>query len=76
MQINNKRWQQDLHDDMVEEDSGDDTQRDLELENIAGNLMIAEYQVDKLRQRLSEQVGSGVYHPFGKRTCNICNSVK
>jgi hypothetical protein len=38
---------------MVEEDSGDDTQRDLELENIAGNLMIAEYQVDKLRHRLS-----------------------
>jgi hypothetical protein len=47
-----------------EEDYNDDTQRDLELENIAGNLMIAEYQVDKLRQRLSEQVRSGVYHSF------------
>jgi hypothetical protein len=31
--------------------------RDLELENILGNLMIAQYQVDKLRSRLSERVG-------------------
>lgn len=30
--------------------------RDLELENILGNLMIAQYQVDKLRSRLSERV--------------------
>src|ERR671931_992622 len=60
MQINdnsNKKLQQ--------EDYNDDTQRDLELENIAGNLMIAEYQVDKLRYRLSQQVKSGIYHPFG-----------
>ena len=36
---------------MVEEEEEDiETKRDLELENIAGNLMIAEYQVDKLRQ--------------------------
>jgi hypothetical protein len=48
-----------------EEDFDDDTQRDPELENIAGNLMIAEYQVDKLRHRLSEQVRSAVYHSFG-----------
>jgi hypothetical protein len=35
-------------------------QRDLELENIVGNLMIAQYQVDKLRSRLSERtVGYG-----------------
>jgi hypothetical protein len=35
---------------MVEEDhDNDDIQRDLELGNIAGNLMIAEHQVDKLR---------------------------
>jgi hypothetical protein len=33
-----------------------ETKRDLELENIAGNLMIAEYRVDKLRNRLSQQV--------------------
>jgi hypothetical protein len=32
-------------------------ERDLELENIIGNLMIAQYQVDKLRSRLSERVG-------------------
>jgi hypothetical protein len=31
-------------------------QRDLELENIVGNLMIAQYQVDKLRSRLSERI--------------------
>ena len=30
--------------------------RDIELENIIGNLMIAEYQVDKLQSRLSEGV--------------------
>ena len=32
-------------------------ERDLELENIMGNLMIAQYQVDKLRSRLSERIG-------------------
>ena len=31
--------------------------RDIELENILGNLLIAEYQVDKLRTRLAERVG-------------------
>ena len=31
-------------------------QKDLELENIVGNLMIAQYQVDKLRSRLSERI--------------------
>ena len=30
--------------------------RDLELENIVGNLLIAEYQVDRLRTRLSDVV--------------------
>ena len=30
--------------------------RDLELENIVGNLLIAEYQVDRLRSRLAEVV--------------------
>jgi hypothetical protein len=30
--------------------------RDLELENIVGNLLIAEYQVDKLRTRLADLV--------------------
>jgi hypothetical protein len=53
---------------MVEEEYDDDTERDLELENIAGNLMIAEYQVDKLRHRLSQQVGGSTsYHSFGSK---------
>ena len=30
--------------------------RDLELENIVGNLLIAEYQVDRLRTRLADVV--------------------
>jgi hypothetical protein len=30
-------------------------ERDLELENIIGNLMISEYQVDRLRTRLSDR---------------------
>ena len=32
-------------------------ERDIELVNIVGNLMIAEYQVDKLRSRVSEKIG-------------------
>jgi hypothetical protein len=31
-------------------------ERDLELENIVGNLLIAEYQVDRLRTRLADLV--------------------
>ena len=31
--------------------------RDIELENIVGNLMIAEYQVEKLRSRVIEKIG-------------------
>ncbi|MGH9984998.1 MAG: hypothetical protein ACRD8W_13695 [Nitrososphaeraceae archaeon] len=31
--------------------------RDIELDNIVGNLIIAEYQVDKLQSRLGEMVG-------------------
>ena len=30
--------------------------RDIELENIIGNLMIAEYQVDRLRTRVAEKI--------------------
>lgn len=32
----------------------EDEGRDLELENLVGNLLIAEYQVDRLRTRLSQ----------------------
>ena len=51
---------------MVKQEEYDDydTERDLELENIAGNLMIAEYQVDKLRNKLSQQVGGIRYRSF------------
>src|ERR687887_1414913 len=73
MQINSnnsnndkKRQQQDLPDEIEEEDD-DDTKRDLELENIAGNLMIAEYQVDKLRYRLSQQVRGSIYNSFSTK---------
>ena len=53
---------------MVEEDYDDDNiKRDLELEIIAGNLMIAEYQVKKLRQRLSQQVRDIGYGSFGSK---------
>jgi hypothetical protein len=53
---------------MVKEHYDDDqTQRDLELENIAGDLMIAEYQVDKLRRRLSQQVRDIGYGSFGSK---------
>lgn len=31
-------------------------ERDLELENIAGNLLIAEYQVEKLQTRLADLI--------------------
>jgi hypothetical protein len=41
------------------------TDRDIELENIAGNLMVARYQVDKLRNRLSEQIRFIGYGYFG-----------
>jgi hypothetical protein len=85
MQINNnnnntkKRQQQDLPDETEEEkeeDYDDDTKRDLELENIAGNLMIAEYQVDKLRYRLSQQVRGSVYRSFSiKKHLLILSSI-
>ena len=38
--------------------------RDLELENIIGNLLIAEYQVEKLRTRLSDMING--YRPHIK----------
>ena len=34
---------------------------EFELENIVGNLMIAEYQVEKLRTRVSERIGAYGY---------------
>lgn len=40
--------------------------RDIELENIVGNLMIAEYQVEKLKTRVTERIGSYGYAPDKK----------
>jgi hypothetical protein len=39
--------------------------RDLDLENIVGNLFIAEYQVDKLRTRLADS-----FHGYRARISN------
>ena len=49
-------WQQGIPYDKEKHDYDDHIQRDLELENIAGNLMIAEYQLNKLEQRLSQHI--------------------
>jgi hypothetical protein len=38
-----------------EEGEGEE-KRDLELENIVGNLLVAEYQVDRLRTRLNDLI--------------------
>ena len=59
MQINNNRknWNTDNNNNQA---PNIEEKRDIELENIVGNLMIAQYQVDKLRSRLSERtVGYG-----------------
>ena len=56
MQINNNRKNLNTDNNNTEAPNIEE-ERDLELENIVGNLMIAQYQVDKLRSRLSERVG-------------------
>ena len=53
MQINNNRKNTNNNNSLPYNEE----ERDLELENIIGNLMIAQYQVDKLRSRLSERIG-------------------
>jgi hypothetical protein len=60
MQINNNRKNLNTDNNNDTEAPNFEEERDLELENIVGNLMIAQYQVDKLRSRLSERtVGFG-----------------
>jgi len=44
--------------------------RDTELENVVGNLMIAQYQVDKLRSKLAGKIG-GYYHHFHNTQSSI-----
>jgi hypothetical protein len=42
----------------------EEEERDIELENIVGNLMIAEYQVDRLRTKLGDRTrGSSGFGP-------------
>ena len=41
-----------------EREQEDVEERDIELENIVGNLMIAQYQVDRLRSRLSDKIAA------------------
>lgn len=43
---------------LPEREQEDVEERDIELENIVGNLMIAQYQVDRLRSRLSDKIVS------------------
>jgi len=40
----------------IDKKQSEGEKRDLELENIVGNLLIAEYQVDRLRTRLADLV--------------------
>jgi hypothetical protein len=48
-----------------EEGEGEgEEKRDLELENIVGNLLVAEYQVDRLRTRLNDMING--YRPYAK----------
>ena len=47
--------------DSTNRDRSEGGKRDLELENIVGNLLIVEYQVDRLRTRLSDIVNG--YRP-------------
>ena len=54
MQINNNSNRKNTNNNHI---PNLEEQRDIELENIIGNLMIAQYQVDKLRSRLGERVG-------------------
>jgi hypothetical protein len=60
------KGEQDIPDEKerFNEDDDDNVQRDLELENIAGNLMIAEYQVDKLDQKLIHHLRGVGYRSF------------
>ncbi len=41
--------------------------RDRELENIVGNLMIAQYQVEEIRSKLTGRIG-GYYHIHNIKT--------
>jgi hypothetical protein len=50
-----------------EEGEGEE-KRDLELENIVGNLLVAEYQVDRLRTRLNDLINGYRSHIKNNKT--------
>ncbi len=50
-----------------EEREGEE-KRDLELENIVGNLLVAEYQVDRLRTRLNDLINGYRPHITNNKT--------
>ena len=53
-------------------ESQEEEKRDLQLENIVGNLLIAEYQVDKLRTRLTDMVSRyASISKCGKASVNV-----
>ena len=46
-------------------------ERDIEFENIVGNLMVAQFQVDKLRHRLNERTSGYRYASNKKASTHI-----
>jgi hypothetical protein len=59
--------------DSTNREQSEEGKRDLELENIVGNLLIAEYQVDRLRTRLSDIVNG--YRPQMMKKSNTSTHV-
>ena len=56
---------------MSNEQKNELEKRDIDLENIVGNLMIAEYQVEKLRGRVTEKIGKYAYGPDKKASSHM-----
>jgi hypothetical protein len=57
--------------DNKKKQAAEEKRRDLELENVVGNLFIDEYQVDKLQTRLAKIVyGYGYDYDYGPQMSN------
>jgi hypothetical protein len=54
------------------EDGEGEEKRDPELENIVGNLLVAEYQVDRLRTRLNDMINGYRLHIKKQQNINTC----
>jgi hypothetical protein len=58
--------------DSAKKEGAEEEKRDLELENIVGNVLITEYQVDKLRTRLTDMVSRyASISKCGKASVNV-----